>query len=359
MSQFKEGGDNNCYSRVLEFDFIRCVACLAVVVLHVTSPFALNEPKFSYSWTTSLALTSSTRLAVPLFVMISGYFLLRKPYPDDEFLTFYRKRLSIVALPLLFWVLFYFAFDVAIQALGSSGLNVDFFTSYFVAALKDGKAGSGHHLWYLYMLLGLYLATPFVAVWFQAFSRKRLIFATVFLTLAVELCAIASEALDLTGSSIFTRFLFYLPYFLLGKILGDALLETPRPRLAWRGFAGYLLATLNIALVYSLTDDTFVFSNHSPLVYAQAICFYVAVLSWKSNPALKFPNAVQYLASLSFGAYLAHMFFLTILRVLSERLNVSAAYPVASICILTVLVYFFSNLTTAVIKKIPYLRRVV
>lgn len=351
--------NTNNRSRVLEFDVIRCVACLMVIVLHIASPFAANVPQYSRSWNVSVAIASATRCAVPLFVMLSGYFLLRKPYSNHQLLTFYRKRLSVVAFPLLFWVLFYFAFDVAVRAVGSRGLDADFFTTYFSRVLTNGKAGSGHHLWYLYMLLGLYLATPLISVWFHAFSRKYLIFATAAFSIAVSLCSGVCATLGLTGSSIFTRFLFYLPYFLLGKILGDALLETPRPRLALNGFVGYLLATFNIALAYAFTDAAFVFSNHSPLVYVQAVCFYAAILSWKSNPAFKFPNAVQYLASLSFGAYLAHMFFLTILRVLSERLNISAAYPVASICGLTVIVYLFSHLAAAILSKIPYLRRVV
>ena len=330
-----------------------------VIVLHITASFAAGFPQYSAPWNVSVALASATRCAVPLFVMLSGYFLLRKPYSNAQLLTFYRKRLSVVAIPLLFWALFYFAFDVAVRAVGSSGLDVGFFTAHFSRVLHNGKSGAGHHLWYLYMLLGLYLATPLISVWFHAFSRKYLIFATAVFSIAVSLCAAVSATLGLTGSSIFTRFLFYIPYFLLGKILGDALLETPRPRLALSGFAGYLLATFNIALAYAFTDNAFVFSNHSPLVYAQAVCFYAALLSWKSNPAFKFPNAVQYLASLSFGAYLAHMFFLTILRVLLDRLNATVSYPVATICGLTVFVYIFSHAAAAILSKIPYLRRVV
>jgi peptidoglycan/LPS O-acetylase OafA/YrhL len=106
------------------------------------------------------------------------------------------------------------------------------------------------------------------------------------------------------------------------------------------------------------TRDTFFFGNFSPFVYAQAISFFVFALTWRSNPLLKF-KFLPYWANLGLGAYLIHIFYLTNLKIVFQKFKILVDSPVVLILILTLSTYLLSNVTTAVIKKIPYLRRVV
>ncbi len=360
MTQFKGGEDNNGCPRVLEFDFIRCVACFAVALLHVTSRFVANfsEP-YSYSHGVITFISSSTRMAVPLFVMISGYFLLRKSYFGDDLKLFYKKRLSVIAIPFVFWALFYFIFFVALKLLSTQPLTYKTFISYFGSIALTGMAPNAVHLWYLYMLIGLYLVTPLISVWLNIFSRKYLTAATVvFLFLVCFSSLLSYAAHNPTRLPMPIIFVTYIPYFLLGKILGDALFRYSGSLCPILSFTAYLISTLGAAFSYMQTQDTFFFGNFSPFVYAQTISFFIFALTWRSNPLLKF-KYLPYFANLSFGVYLVHIFYLTNFGIIFRKFNIFADSPIVYILLLTLLTYLLSNITTAVIKKIPYLRRVV
>lgn len=353
-------------NRVLAFDFIRCVACFAVIVLHAKHSF-VGEVALSPAWNVATLCRSFARPAVPLFVMISGYFLLRKVYDELETARFYRRRLSTVGVPFAFWALFYLLANVAEERL--RGVPFDaIFAEHFAATLRNGH-GCGYHLWYLYMLVGLYAATPFVATWFAAFSRRGVVVATSVLTLVVG--AASSATLWLDGRcgppTIFIAFVYYLPYFLWGKILGDFALASSRPLLPSASFVVFLVSTFAAfgTQIY-WGDPNFFYANSAggastPLVFLQSLSFYVFALSWRSNPILKRPKTLALLASLSFGVYLVHLCCYDAARFLLAPFGLTpdVERPATTFAAYVVATFVLAALTTFVIKKIPYLRRVV
>ena len=84
-------------------DLLRCLAIFFVVVLHVMTPVLTNQGLYgSTSWYVCLFQNSLNRAGVPLFLMISGYLMLR----DARTLAvgrFYKKRLPRLLLPLAVW----------------------------------------------------------------------------------------------------------------------------------------------------------------------------------------------------------------------------------------------------------------
>lgn len=359
-------GSEVVLNRVLAFDFIRCVACFAVIVLHAKASF-VGEASLSPAWNVATLCRSFARPAVPLFVMISGYFLLRKVYDGQATARFYRRRLSTLGVPFAFWALFYLIANVAEERL--RGVPFDaIFAEHFAATLRNGH-GYGYHLWYLYMLVGLYAATPLVATWFNAFSRRGAIVATSALTLVVG--AASASTLWLDGRcgppTIFIAFFYYLPYFLWGKILGDFTLASARPFLTAASFGVFLLSTFAAfgTQVY-WGDPNFFYANSAggastPLVFCQATSFYVFALSWRSNPTLKHPKTLALLASLSFGVYLVHLCCYNAARFLLAPLALTpdAERPATTFAAYVVATYVLANAATFVLKRIPYLRRVV
>lgn len=359
-------GSEHVSSRILAFDFIRCVACFAVIVLHAKHSF-VGEAALSFAWNVATLCRSFARPAVPLFVMISGYFLLRKTYNSSETARFYRRRLSTVGVPFAFWATFYFAANVAEGRL--RGVPFDaIFAEHFAATLRNGH-GYGYHLWYLYMLAGLYAATPLVATWFDAFSRRGVVVATSILTLVVGAASAATLWLDgrCGPPTIFIAFVYYLPYFLWGKILGDFALASSRPFLPSASFGVFVFSTFAAFGTQIYWGDPNVFYANSaggastPLVFIQSLSFYVFALSWRSNPILKRPKALALLASLSFGVYLVHLCCYDAARFLLARVDFAPTpeRPFATFAAYVVATFVLAALTTFVVKKIPYLRRVV
>jgi surface polysaccharide O-acyltransferase-like enzyme len=108
---------------------------------------------------------SLCRASVPLFVMLSGYYLFPVG-PDTR--SYLRRRLRRVALPFVVWCALY-----ALQGYLEGRYDL-------LAALRNVSAIAVNygvevgHLWFVYMLLGIYLIAPTVSPWVTSASRAEL-----------------------------------------------------------------------------------------------------------------------------------------------------------------------------------------
>jgi surface polysaccharide O-acyltransferase-like enzyme len=107
---------------------------------------------------------SLCRSSVPLFGMISGFFLF--PLPDTG--SFYKKRLSRVVIPFVVWCIFY-AFYQFFR--GQVSLNIALINILKIPVNFGTEIG---HLWYVYMLTGIYLFAPIISPWIATASRRNI-----------------------------------------------------------------------------------------------------------------------------------------------------------------------------------------
>lgn len=147
--------------REIWVDWLRVLACLLVMVVHSAEPFYLNGydtlilSKSDLIWTS--AIDSAGRMSVPLFVIASSYLLFPLRYSAGEFA---RKRAVRILIPFIIWSIAYALFSDAPAAnLKSLLLNFNFTAS---------------HLWFIYMLLGIYIMMPMLSPWAKNVSRKEL-----------------------------------------------------------------------------------------------------------------------------------------------------------------------------------------
>lgn len=150
--------------RLVYGDVLRCLAAFAVVLLHCAGASLAAEDPASTRFLVLNVLDGACRWAVPMFVMISGAFLLdpEKPMGGKKWLGHLRRA----ALLLVFWSVFYaFADTYGIYA-GAEWCRV---------ALTRAVTGQLHyHLWYLPALLGLYLLIPPLRALIRGASRRTL-----------------------------------------------------------------------------------------------------------------------------------------------------------------------------------------
>lgn len=147
--------------REIWVDWLRVLACLLVMVVHSAEPFYLNgydtliQTRSDLIWTS--AIDSAARMSVPLFVIASSYLLFPLRYSAGEFA---RKRAVRILIPFIIWSIAYALFSDAPAAnLKSLLLNFNFTAS---------------HLWFIYMLLGIYIMMPMLSPWAKNVSRKEL-----------------------------------------------------------------------------------------------------------------------------------------------------------------------------------------
>ena len=142
-------------------DWMRVIACLMVMVVHSTEPFYLGGDG-------SLVLTASdgrwaalfdslVRACVPLFVVASAYLQFPLHYSSGEF---FRRRAVRVLVPLAIWsVVYALVWGEPVQNFKDLLLNFNY------------AAG---HLWFVYMLVGVYLLMPLLSPWAERVEKREL-----------------------------------------------------------------------------------------------------------------------------------------------------------------------------------------
>lgn len=140
------------------FDFLRVVSALAVVWLHVTASF-LAPYADTASWRLAVGFSAVSRFAVPMFVMLSGALVLSKEHLDLP--RHYRNAALRLLWPVVFWAGTYVYLNRVFGFLPDRPL---------VASVFVGQ-GPGYHLWFLWMLLGVYAVLPFLWAMVRGLSR--------------------------------------------------------------------------------------------------------------------------------------------------------------------------------------------
>lgn len=97
--------------RYVNFDYLRGLAILAVMTIHVTAPTAVEDV------TSAIILNQTARFGVPVFIFLSGWGLtVSNSYPRaDSYFDFLKKRLSKLLPAYLVWNLVYLLFRFFIR----------------------------------------------------------------------------------------------------------------------------------------------------------------------------------------------------------------------------------------------------
>lgn len=343
-------------------DLARVAGIVAVVVAHVISPAVLVDVKDhgSAAWWAAAGINSVVRFCVPIFILVSGALLLAPrtaagPSATSPVRDFYRRRLRRVGIPLLAWSVFY----LGLRAWTSpQGLTVH----KLAEDLAIGKPY--YHLYFLFVLAGLYAITPFLRI-VVAHAKPRTLatFAGVLLAIGV-VDQLLSMLLQTGQSNAATQFLPYAGYFVAGLLLQRMALTRGLVRLASTAFVlGAAFTTVGTWAMLELApvdyaDEYFVMPL-SPTVLAMSFGAVVLLRAWVARRPLEGTRgrAIGYLSALSFGVYLVHPAVLTQLRDrvtypsdLGGVLTTGGAILVATLAV--------SIVVTAVGRRIPGLRAI-
>lgn len=135
--------------RVFYLDLMRIIAIFNVIILHIAAYFWAEQPINSYNFNIMTMYDSLVRFCVPLFVMISGILWLN-PKKEVDIKNIYRKNILKIVIAFIFWSSIYSALEV----LFLGGIGIEEFI---------WKCVTGHyHMWFLYMIIGLYIITPLI-----------------------------------------------------------------------------------------------------------------------------------------------------------------------------------------------------
>lgn len=331
-------------------DWIRVFGAIAIVVLHVTAREKVwrDGQLTRFDWWTLTAYETLTRIAVPLFFMISGYLVLNRCSRGDYWRYALRKSGTVLGLALLWTVVS--AYWELLRDRHNS-------TPEFIFKTLGGAPY--YHLWFLFAIATVYLAAPLLAPGLAALAPRH----GACLGWLVPLIAAMDFVIAELGGVAYYRTSFLsvgIPYVSLA--VAGYLLVRPTPAVAlWLLSLIYISSATLCMAAYgylyggALTHpDHFVFFPLSPLVVIMSLsAFQIAKLLFH----WPLPNLAQRFANDSLGIYLVHPFVLDVLN----YLKFFGRYPNALVGIgwMTLLILAGSWVAVFFMKQIPFIRRMV
>lgn len=357
MPQQDEKTTTNPAKRVAYLSLLRVLSCLGIVVLHTYYTYVSYFEASPAQRVVSFAVRNAMMWAVPCFVMVTGALLL-DPSRTVTIKKLFTKYILRAALAIGIFTLVFYVFDLWMSATGPRLSDV---TAILMKLYEDG---SWTHMWYLYMLIGLYLLMPAYRLVAggasDATMRYLLLVGAVFLILLPNLDVLTGRK---TGFYIGVYTVYPL-YLFLGYALHQGIIRIPR-RTAGIMFGAAIVVIAALTVVQMKQGSAALsklLGNYSFAVIAVAAAGLFALLKeeeQKSTAAMKTATrkVVDLIDENAFGIYLVHFMVLKF-AVVILRFNPYQAGGNLLLAVISLLVFVLSLLLTALLRKIPFMKKV-
>jgi Uncharacterized protein conserved in bacteria len=293
-------------------------------------------------------------LGLPIFVLLSGALLLDPAKAEEPMRVFYKKRFSRIGVPLLVWSIIYLFWTFGVNQWPLTVTN-------FTQKILDGPY---YHIWYLYLLIGLYAVTPMLRVLVKHMNHRMF---TVLL--AIWFVGTITPAFILN----FTDYDFYPVMFIVTGwvgyyLLGTYLLKTKiRRSLAVIGvvvgFLGAFVGAWVITATMGEANSAFFTNYQSYSIIIGSVCAFNLLLSINQKRIeqhTKTNRLINWVGSNTLPIYLLHPLILDLLidgiqysalPITGIKLIYTPALTLTTLAVTAIIVYG--------IKKIPHASKVI
>lgn len=342
-------------TRIVWADVCRVLAIFGVILIHACgeSFYSYGKIPISY-WLSANFLDSLVRVAVPLFVMISGALLLDHTCVLPMNLKKIGRRIGKVLLPLIAWSVFY------LWWVDHNTPNIT--TSLFVWLMKFLNKPVMYHLWFVYMIIGIYILLPIIEVIYRACQSDthfKWYFFAVWATInSLSIYVPMPFMVPMQITMLFS----YAGYFLLGGILTSPCLKQVAS-VKW-----LLLYSTGVLLTFFVTwmrtksngvPDELAYLYFSPNVLLASIGAFMLIQKIHIAHGWRI-RIVKLVSNSCFFIYFVHILILDFLRYGTFGLKITPndIHPIISIPILALATFGFSLILASVVRLVPGGRRV-
>lgn len=333
--------------RYYNLDIARYLSSVLIIIVHL-GPFVKTS-----AFATFLLNNTLVRLCVPLFLMITGYFVIQKEEKEPNYVYRYIKSM----LPMyIFWSLIYLPFGLSY--IKDLALNPFLYPLTLVVAFV--YLGSFYHLWYFPALIVALLLIKFLRKYISIPKIMLISFVLLLLgsfeTYYGILPGFIQNIMDGYFKYFFTtrNFLFFALFYLsLGHYLG--LKENAEIKHSFRKTILFLFVfILEIYIIHGIKRmDCNILISAVPLSYYAFLTF----LNTKKLPFIEFKFPLR---SLSTYYYLIHPLVFSLLNFLIPKLfsfkKIPYSIAFTQIVIALIVTHLISNLILelkAKYKKLP------
>lgn len=339
--------------RETELDILRLMAMMAVIWVHVGGMETDTLPPADPGCRWLIFLKSVMTWEIPVYVMISGRFFLD---PDRQ-MPFSKivKAISRLVIAFAVWNIVYQAYYIL--AGFYTGLN-------WKGIISQALIGP-YHFWYLYMITGLYLITPFLRR-IAADRQLSVYFIGLFLLFSLlnryitVLPFIGPTLSQMLGHMHLNFVLGYAGYYVLGCYLRRYPLSDRQEMILYIAGGALILLGAGANTWQSVRDGAYnEWYTHYTAPNTAIAAAAVYTLFTKRISRVRFSEKtigwIEKLSEYSFGVYLIHALVVALFE--QAGLTPVRLHPLLSMPLITLLAFAVTASLVALLRKIPHVGR--
>lgn len=357
---------NQLRGRPVNVDLVRTIAMIGVILVHASGRFIVTSQQlngmgiaeFTRWGVVDIYQSLAAPLGVPLFLMLTGALLLQPIKSEEPLDVFFKKRWARIGWPSIFWGVAYFAWDFLVQ-------NIPF---SFVAIVQGVLNGPYTQMWYLYVLAGLYLLTPILRITIAHADEVILKYFVAIWVVGVAIIPFFGLFTIFTLNSNVFALTGYVGFFVLGAYLSTVQI---RRRTLWffitLGIALTAFGTYALAATVGGTEMYFFQQYFSPTVILVSVMVFLLLFTVKP-PAVqsdikppKGNRLIKLISQNTLGIFFIHVMIIESIEkgYLGFTINRDIINPIIEVPLLTVIVLFASLAIILLLKKVPYMKRLI
>ncbi len=332
--------------RDIDTQIMRILAAFFVVMAHLSvSEGFFNVPANIFS-----------RFSVPLFILISGYYMLSRYRSVKEIALKSGKLFSLM----LIWSAISLVYSLKTQ---TGYLGIELPMDVNIGTVVTYLLTEPFHLWYIYAAIGLYMFTPILYVFCKNASKEQFKYALLitFLLGSIVNILVKSELFELINHVINQMKIPYTTAFIFLYLLGGYINK-------YKDFKRSHICVFYLAAAAAMTGaivtgilipkreliDAVLLNFFCPSALLSAAAVFLFIKRAYAAHPIENEGVRKFIATLSdntLGVYLIHpLVFIT------EQIYFPDMYY-KSFILNTVIVFIASNVVIYIIRRIPLLRR--
>jgi surface polysaccharide O-acyltransferase-like enzyme len=342
----------------LPVDLIRFVAIILVVLCHAAiEPYTTLSVPWETYVASSIIYNAISRSYVPLFFMLSGALLLQPNKVHEPILCFLKKRVLRICIAFAFWSTIYFLWDYL--------LNQQLTARYIIQTVLSG--GPHYQFWYIYAIVGLYLATPVLRA-VVGFGERKIL---GYLAVLGFLGASGLPFLQLfTGFSVdlaLVTFGSWVGYFVVGAYLVNVQARSKLMlALLVLGFIVTAVGSWLMVFVVQSVGRPYYFTDFlAPNVVMYSLAMFMLLktrsANWPGNNRPRFGRFVRAVSENTLPIFFFHALILEVLEkgFLGFTLSVQVVNPVYEIPLAASIAFSITLGLVVMMKKVPILKTLI
>lgn len=334
-------------------DFLKTVAIIAVVAIHVSTAYLDRAQTLSLPFDVMLVINGFTRFAVPLFFLASGLLLGTRYLSVSNVGAFYKRRIFRIIPPYLFWTLAYYFLFI-------KDFPQSLFKLSFIYNLLTGN--TSYQFYFIPTICVLYLLFPLFIRYKNVLLSKQFVLL-FFIIECILLYFVYYNTYQIPLYSPLRNALINLSPFLIGIFLSKHYDRTKRfltdnfyLSIIIAAVTGTIIVAESALLFVGSKDIIFLRNQWRPSVLTYALSCGAMLYVLYERFLNKYNRVILWFSTYSFGVFFIHVALMYPLLIIIDTYRL---YGLISFILFFTVTISTSYILIYVSSKLPKIGRIV